>query len=57
MRGRLPLRFPLPGCGRFLKHFDDLSVDVVEFVFHVEMSPFNEKMLFVTGTELRREVD
>lgn len=45
------------GAGVFLKHFDDLSVDVVEFVFHVEMSPFNEKMLFVTGTELRREVD
>lgn len=24
------------GAGVFLKHFDDLSVDVVEFVFHVE---------------------
>lgn len=45
------------GAGVFLKHFDDLSVDVVEFVFHVEMSPFDEKMSFVTGTELRREVD
>ena len=24
------------GAGIFLKHFDDLSVDVVEFVFHVD---------------------
>ena len=41
----------------FLKHFDDLPVDVVEFVFPCRMSPFDEKMSFVTGTELRREVD
>ena len=41
----------------FLKHFDDLSVDVVEFVFHVEWLLSMEKMLFATGAELRGEVD
>ena len=44
-------------AGVFLKHFDDFSVDVVEFVFHVECLLSMKKMLFVTGTELRREVD
>ena len=49
MRGRLPMRFPLPGCGRYS--------EACRVCVPCRMSPFDEKTSFVTGTELRREVD